>query len=695
VCRDCFSLTVQLCGGDLYYGGAVYNSFREFEVEEYEDLIDTEASKDLVEAAKNRIVKIIHSQMATPLVGNERALREISSMLSEIFTESDAKIIRPEVLSKNYSAALEKREARMVFENHVHSDAYAESVDAKKYESWKTYINFEVAEKELSRAERLYQRALLAVPSCQDLWNDAVQFTAFVLKNMANTQALTEKALRVCPANALFHKVYILAVEYCSAGDVDRITASANKALYAGLQSVEDYLDILLIPCDYYFRQLRKIASSSSPSAKVQSICDSLHQSFENVAGTLRSYYPDWIAAHLRVCKYQVATSTFAESISSSNGVSMSSLTSFDTNNKIVKNDTWENLVKFPSCSKQYSAWSEYAKWATYSKGDYPMGRAVYKRAAAAVTDYQVEMCKEWYQFECMFGTVSEIMTALEKSHKVEAAAYAVAQAAVVNSVAPTETKTVAKRKLDNHDNDNGGNDAKRRNGPQKSEVTVSERIPRASASAAAPATTAATAPAPAPAPATGFPSKMVTISNLSFNLPEEEAASGVMGLLASSPLPAMMTSFDQLRQLLLVSLVLSKTGKSRGLVNIQLTAVENSEQEQAIVSHVAEVLNGKSIGERAVKAEVVDDPRSVGPVPAANSKTDDSQHHPTAVFVSKLPLTFTNEDLVALFTTCGQIKASKINVDKKTQESKVLYLERLIVLSWSQYFLIIGSWTC
>ena len=100
------STALQVCGSDILAGGALYDKFRTLEVEEYEDLMDTEPSQEAIKESKQRIIRLIHGQLGTPLAGNEEALQSISSLLSDMFTESETAMIRPEALSKNYSVAL-------------------------------------------------------------------------------------------------------------------------------------------------------------------------------------------------------------------------------------------------------------------------------------------------------------------------------------------------------------------------------------------------------------------------------------------------------------------------------------------------------------------------------------------------------------------------------------------------------------
>ena len=111
------------------------------------------------------------------------------------------------------------------------------------------------------------------------------------------------------------------------------------------------------------------------------------------------------------------------------------------------------------------------------------------------------------------------------------------------------------------------------------------------------------------------------------------------------------------------ITLVLSKANKSRGIANLQLTACQSENQMHQHLNLLAAALDQKLVNERPVSAQIVDEPQ------IGDKK---SNHHPTAVFVSKLPLSFTENDLTTLFEQCGKIVGVRLAVDKKTLESKV-----------------------
>jgi hypothetical protein len=571
--------------------------------------------------------------MAAPLSGSELSLEAISSVLADIFTESDTKLIRPEALAKNYATALEKREARLVFESHLSSSQYTESSLSCRFDSWMAYINFEIKEQEIVRAERLYQRALISIQDSSSIWDEAVKFTAFKLANMMSTASVVEKALRLIPNNALCNKLYLLCLDSLEAGEKSVVRA-VGKALFSGLESVDDYLDIMLFPCDYYFRQIRKLQTAIKKDVdlpSLQNLDEKVTASFHQVEETLQTYYPEWTVAHLRVCRYHV----FVRSFLDQNGCVVPTV----SQNKIVKCEIWEELIKRQG--NLYSLWSEYTKWAV-GKGDHQLARAIFKRGSTVILDFVLEYCREWSQFECSSGAISDILVVYDRLAKLEvkkqSASVPVPPAVSTEDKALKQNgdvKLATKRKLED---------------VNQLESRADRRIQLGKGDEIASANSESIS----------IPSKMVTVSNLAFNLTEEEIRFSVVKTLEACPLDG----YADLPQQVTVCLLLSKANKSRGIVNVHLPTDPRYSVED-LASHIVRALDKSVIHDRIVAALATDDSRAQG-------IADKIAHHPTTVFVSKLPSSFTEDQLVSLFATCGEVIAAKISVDKRTKESKV-----------------------
>jgi hypothetical protein len=135
------------------------------------------------------------------MVGNDLLLVEFQDWLQENCAESDFAIIDPVSLNERYEAARKALSARMPFEDHLQSHSYETSSLASKVGAWKAYIKFELQENSISRAERLYERALIACPLSQDLWKEYTEFALFQLKSWPTVESITARACRVFPAD--------------------------------------------------------------------------------------------------------------------------------------------------------------------------------------------------------------------------------------------------------------------------------------------------------------------------------------------------------------------------------------------------------------------------------------------------------------------------------------------------------------
>ena len=61
-----------LCGTDVFTGSEIWKRYREFEVDEHEDLVEMQASPTEQQKSKERFIKVYLRQLSLPLVGNAR-----------------------------------------------------------------------------------------------------------------------------------------------------------------------------------------------------------------------------------------------------------------------------------------------------------------------------------------------------------------------------------------------------------------------------------------------------------------------------------------------------------------------------------------------------------------------------------------------------------------------------------------------
>ena len=114
-----------LCGSDVFTGSELWKYYREFEIDEHEDLVDMQGSTEDIQRSKERFLKVYSRQLSLPLVGNEETLKEFEKKLAELCVASDASLINPAELERKVIAAKEFREGRLIYEMHTLSDKYA------------------------------------------------------------------------------------------------------------------------------------------------------------------------------------------------------------------------------------------------------------------------------------------------------------------------------------------------------------------------------------------------------------------------------------------------------------------------------------------------------------------------------------------------------------------------------------------
>ena len=132
--------------------------------------METSSPQDTLQSSKLRVIKVFRRQLALPLLGNESVLQEFDTLLSDICVEADVTLIDPESLKAEYERALEERESRMTYESHITSTAFKSLPIEDQVKCWNTYIKLEVDDNKISRAQRLFERAVLqCYKSLEDL----------------------------------------------------------------------------------------------------------------------------------------------------------------------------------------------------------------------------------------------------------------------------------------------------------------------------------------------------------------------------------------------------------------------------------------------------------------------------------------------------------------------------------------------
>lgn len=243
--QQIFENVIKVCGFDLFSGIEFWRKYREFLIDEYEDYLDrvveevkeTKVPADIntVKKAKQNFIKVFHRQFSIPLVGNEQTLEELDSILSKYCVESDIDIIQPQVLQTKFHNSEKQKVSRLTYELYLHSEEYSALTSTfDQWKAWKTYIEYEKEVKEMSRAQRLYERAIIscclgqpllpatAPVSSKTITNEHVQeeiwleYCEFVLCQLKNSSfamsSVLPRALKHCPRSLWLRKCYLFSI---------------------------------------------------------------------------------------------------------------------------------------------------------------------------------------------------------------------------------------------------------------------------------------------------------------------------------------------------------------------------------------------------------------------------------------------------------------------------------------------------
>ena len=173
---------ISICGGDVVHGSHLWTTLVELELSELEDLMETSASPESIRKAKEAVVQTFRRQFSLPLLGNNTALKSLETVLSEICVSSDVEWIKPDLLLEKYKRSEEQLTKVILYEQKVTSDEFKSLSLDEKVASWKVYIKVEMDDNNLTRVQRLYERALLVCQGSMELWKEYLDFAENVIK---------------------------------------------------------------------------------------------------------------------------------------------------------------------------------------------------------------------------------------------------------------------------------------------------------------------------------------------------------------------------------------------------------------------------------------------------------------------------------------------------------------------------------
>lgn len=722
-------------GVDIMDGANLYSCLTEFQLGIIEDMVDVAANEDNIRTAKEALVATYRRQYALPLLGNQRSLSKFEDLLSEICVESDAEWIKPEMLLEKFKRSEQLLQSRVLYEQNIISESFLSSSLGDQVTAWKTYIQFEIEDKQPARARRLFERSVIANHQSLELWQDFAEFAESTLKQWDVVESVACRALKVHHSNIDLWLQYFIAIESSksnhqrslqshysfnatnlksiiaasgsSDSDDQKFTRAMEKALTCRFASADDYLAILLHSCDIRRRKLQKAVQSIPKDMPVQGtialrspLVNSVHatrNAFQRAESFLSTYYPDWCSGWLQVYKYEASVedeiiADVAEMFENGPFASQSHSDSSDLEgvDPSKAGEVWERaVVRF---SKYHYVWGEYIQWGR-AAFDYDLCRNLYRRALKAVKDHVEETCKSYLLFEQQVGSLDDLCVArgrtkaLLKNSKIRLRKAAEAAKEEAKAKALKRTKRNLPSVPVNHITSSTGSAINVEHASSCDDSVSTAQVNISGDKRVL---------------------EQQTVKERDFDLADNSVsetdhenehglrkrikvdsdvknAQGHSAVLSQSVKRS--SEADDSNTICVKNLSFNSTiedvlvcFKPCGEFNnaVLVLSKAGKSRGQAIIefkerSSAADalLLKGSIIGERAIEVEMAPKHDFEEAAPGSSSKAP-STHHPTTVFVSKFPKTLTNADLKGLFIQCGSVIEARIMVDKRTGVSKV-----------------------
>ncbi|KAL6048505.1 Splicing factor [Balamuthia mandrillaris] len=370
---------------------------------------DYETSQD----QPSRVRKLYHRELAVPLMDMEEVMEEYKQWESEqVDQEPDAG--KEKQLQQAYERALRLLKERLPYEQSIagSEQTSASEPDYSKLEMWKTYLQFEEAQKNPSQVQCLYERAVKSYCLVEELWFNYATYLERELKNVHDVTILVyERAVRNCPWSGSLWPAYIRALERGNRAD-SQVRAVFEKALQAGggSLSAEGYLAIYEAFIDYCYRQLRgsserkessaekgkEVAISSDSSLQQQEL---LRLTFQRAVDFFKSYYTE--SGYATKLQRYWGTIEARQLGNPEKGVEL-----------------WEDLVK--EHGKQGEIWLEYISLirSVASHDWMDKCRSSFKRACNCVHDWPEKVFSSWLDFEREYGSLEDWQQAYVRCSK-------------------------------------------------------------------------------------------------------------------------------------------------------------------------------------------------------------------------------------------------------------------------------------
>ncbi|BDA40979.1 Squamous cell carcinoma antigen recognized by T-cells 3 [Coccomyxa sp. Obi] len=397
--RDVAERALTAGGIHLAAGAEIWKTYRGFEEKLAAEGLDGDKQ---VQRARS----LFHRQLQVPLVGNSEVFVEYQHWED---AQKDSQGL-PAHVQKGYEKAQAAVKLRQAHEDAVASDKEA---NADLLAAYMAYINLEEAHGDPGRVTVLYERAVAVFPVTHYLWLQYARYLETHIKLPVAIKSVYERAVRNCPWVGALWARGLWALERGGLSDEEHAAFHA-RALQAGLQSPEDYLEVQLARIDC----LRRKGQAAYAKTK---------EAFEAAQELLSVYFPDWVDRSLQLTAYRADCALrLGDGIEEARAV-------------------WNAALK-TAAGRYAETW---AGFITMEKAEQNMheARVLYKRAIGRKLEEngQAVLCEAWVRFEREHGNPEEQLHAELKCEPILAAA-ASAAAAAANEQAAAAAQAAAEK---------------------------------------------------------------------------------------------------------------------------------------------------------------------------------------------------------------------------------------------------------
>ncbi|KAL3153941.1 hypothetical protein ABBQ32_013502 [Trebouxia sp. C0010 RCD-2024] len=405
--REVCEQALTAAGLHITLGASLWNTYREHEAQ-------LAAADPTADTQQQRVGQLYQRQLLVPLADAAQTLQGYRQWEAQLAGATQPPQV-PDHVEQGFKKAQQAVSLRSEHEAMVASDKPA---DENLLAAFLAYIKYEEAKGDPPHVQLLYERALAAFPVTTYLWQAYANYMQDHIKVPAATQQIYTRALRNCPWVGSLWANALRALELHNAFDEQQHTSLYSSALQAGLQTAEDYMEVVLARLD----GLRHMGTDRMQA---------LRQGFQQGAELMQTYFPEYMDRSLRLhaywadCELHIGKdATAAEAV-------------------------WENVLRSPM--GRYIEPSIAYVTMLVGSGNHAQARHVFKRGYARNLEEkgQVFLCEAWLRFEREHGTADSYAEACRKVRPfLEQAAAAAAAAANTEGTAKAQAAAKKAKKL-------------------------------------------------------------------------------------------------------------------------------------------------------------------------------------------------------------------------------------------------------